>query len=111
MELPYDRNQIATNRSRCVDFLFAQAKAGRVAVNSTFLLSGHGSEVAFAHLYLHAIALALDRDAAKRAVKLCVRRGVAGDVLRAEFVLNLLEGGLQFVAIIAYIDQATARFL
>ncbi len=65
---------------------------------------GHGV-VAFAGLDLLA-RLAGDVESAEGAVDLGVGGGVAGEVLGAELVLNLLEGLFELFAVVAYVDDA-----
>ena len=67
---------------------------------------GHGV-VAFAGLDLLAL-LAGDVEGAEGAVDLGVGGGVAGEVLGAEFVLNLVEGFLELLAVVADVDDAAA---
>src|ERR1700746_485675 len=68
---------------------------------------GHGI-VAFAGLDFLAL-LAGDVEGAEGAVvDLGVGGGVAGEVLGAELVLDLVEGFLEFLAVVAYVDDAAA---
>src|SRR5216684_840490 len=68
---------------------------------------GHGV-VAFAGLDLLAW-LARDVEGAEGAVvDLGVGGGVTGEVLGAELVLDLVEGFLEFLAVVAYVDDAAA---
>src|SRR5882762_530137 len=64
--------------------------------------------VAFAGLDLLA-GLAGDVEGAEGAVvDLGVGGGVAGEILGAELVLDLVEGFLEFFAVVAYVDDAAA---
>src|ERR1700760_493678 len=68
---------------------------------------GHGV-VAFAGLDLLAL-LAGDVEGAEGAVvDLGIGRGVAGEVVGAELVLDLVEGFLEFFTVVAYVDDAAA---
>ena len=70
----------------------------------TVLLTG---VVAFAGLNLEGFA-AVEVDGAELAVEFKILRGVAEEVLSAELVLNLVEGGAETVGVVAYIDDAAA---
>ena len=67
---------------------------------------GHGV-VAFAGLDFLALP-AGDVEGAEGAVDLGVGGGVAGEVLGAELVLNLVEGFFELLAVVAYVDDAAA---
>ena len=59
--------------------------------------------VTLAGLYFEGLLAlaALDVDLAVGAVGLVVGRGIAGDVLGAQLVFDLLEGGFQLFAVVA----------
>src|SRR5271170_1154860 len=78
----------------------SQAKRGLVAGVAGV---GHGV-VAFAGLDLLA-GLAGDVESAEGSVDLGVGGGVAGEVLGAELVLNLVEGLLELLAVVADVDE------
>ncbi len=79
-------------------------------MRSLFLIA-FGSVVAATDLDFHVIAFALDGDVAEGAVLFGVRRRIAGEVLGAEFLFDLLEGGFKLAAVGADVNETTASFL
>ena len=66
--------------------------------------------VAFAGLDRGTFA-AVDVDFAELAIGCLIDGSVADEVLGAEFVLDLVEGGFELFAVVAYVDDAAAGVL
>src|SRR5271165_5428045 len=79
-------------------------------VMSRRMLVPRQSVVTLAGLHLVVAALGVDLDLAVRAVEFGVGRGIADVVLAAQFVLDLIKGGAQFLLVVADFDHASAGF-
>src|ERR1035438_9649566 len=78
--------------------------------SSPSLLRGRGV-IALADLHLHAIAAAFYSELAEAAVQLGVAGRIAGQILGAQLIFDLLEGSLELFAIVAHINEAATGLL
>src|SRR3981081_2786204 len=91
---------------------FANARRGTRICGAALVVAegiGHGV-VAFAGLDFLAL-LAGYVEGAEGAVGFEVGGGVAGEVLGAELVLDLVEGFFELFAVVAYVDDAASGVL
>jgi len=86
----------------------ATEMAGRFFLLMLVIVLRRHGVIALAHLHLQRVALALKPDSPEGSIELEVGGRIAGNILRAQFILNLLEGCFKLLAVVAHIDQASA---
>src|SRR5208283_4746897 len=83
----------------------------RCTTSKSCLVLRRRGEVASARLYLQAVPAAFDGDAPEATVLLGVGGRIGDNILSAQLLLDLLEGSLEFLAVVAHVDDASAGFL